>query len=82
MNSPSEGEEGEREEEEEEEEEKEKERKTFWPCGDILVRYFAMLFHTTWHVVSRKTLKDEQYVVIKAYKFTIFEILRDTFVLS
>jgi len=24
-----------------------------------------------------KTLEDEQYVVIKAYKFTVFEIWRD-----
>ena len=59
-----------------------KERKAFWPSGDFLVRYFAMLFHITGCVVSRKTLEDEQYVLIKAYKFTIFEILRDTFVLS
>ena len=29
-----------------------------------------------------KTLKDEWYVVIKAYKLTVFEILRDFFVLS
>ena len=29
-----------------------------------------------------KTLEDEWYVVIKAYKLTVFEILRDFFVLS
>jgi len=29
-----------------------------------------------------KTLEDEQYVVIKAYKFTFFEIWRDSNVLS
>jgi len=29
-----------------------------------------------------KTLEDEQYLVIKAYKFTIFEIWRDFNVLS
>jgi len=29
-----------------------------------------------------KTLEDEQHVVIKAYKFTIFEIWRDFNVLS
>ena len=29
-----------------------------------------------------KSLKDEWYIVIKAYKFTDFEILRDFFVLS
>ena len=28
-----------------------------------------------------KTLKDERHVVIKAYKFPVFEILRDFFVL-
>jgi len=29
-----------------------------------------------------KTLEDEQYVVLKAYKFTVFEIWRDFNVLS
>jgi len=29
-----------------------------------------------------KALEDEWYVVIKAYKLTVFEILRDFFVLS
>ena len=29
-----------------------------------------------------KTLKDEEYVVIKGYKFTVFEIWRDFNVLS
>ena len=29
------------------------------------------------HVVGHETLKDEQYVVKKANKFTVFEILRD-----
>jgi len=29
-----------------------------------------------------KTLEDEQYVVIKAYKLTVFEILRNFFALS
>ena len=29
-----------------------------------------------------KTLEDEQYVVIKAYKFIVFEIWRDFHVLS
>ena len=29
-----------------------------------------------------KTLEDEQYVVIKAYKFTVFEIWREINVLS
>jgi len=29
-----------------------------------------------------KTLEDRWYVVINAYKFTVFEILRDFFVLS
>jgi len=33
-------------------------------------------------VVGSYTLKDEWYVVIKAYKLTVFEILRDFFVLS
>ena len=29
-----------------------------------------------------KTLEDEWYIVIKAYQFTVFEILRDVFVVS
>ena len=29
-----------------------------------------------------KTLEDERYVVIKAYKLTVFDILRNIFVLS
>ena len=29
-----------------------------------------------------KTVEDEWYVVIKAYKLTVFEVLRDYFVLS
>jgi len=34
----------EEEEEEEEEKEEEEERKTFWPSGDFLVRYFRGAF--------------------------------------
>ena len=37
------------------------------PLGDLLVM---------------KTLDDEWYIVIKAYKLTVFEILRNFFVLS
>ena len=33
-------------------------------------------------LVGHKTLEDEQYIVIKAYKFTVFEIWRDFNVLS
>jgi len=45
-------------------------RTLFWPVGDFLVRYFHNAFHAT------RRLKDEWYSVIKAYKFTGFEILR------
>jgi len=44
---------------------------------------FAMLFSATGCVVRHmKTLEDEWYVVIKAYKLTVFEILRNFLVLS
>ena len=43
---------------------------------------FAMLFHATSCFVGNEKLKDERYmVVIKVYKFTIFQILRDFYVL-
>ena len=38
-----------------------------------------MLFCTTKHVVGHETLEDERYIVIKAYMFTVLEILRDFF---
>jgi len=41
-----------------------------------------MLFHATRHVVGHEALENERYVVIKAYKFTIFEILGEFFVLT
>ena len=40
-----------------------------------------MLFCTTKHVVGHETLEDERYIVIKAYMFTVLEILRDFFVI-
>jgi len=43
-----------------------KERKTFWPCGDFLVWYFAMLFAPLGMLFIMKTLEYEGYVVIKA----------------
>ena len=36
---------------------------------------FAMLFCATRHVVGHEALENEGYIVIKAYKFTVFEIL-------
>ena len=41
---------------------------------------FAMLFCTTRHVVDHEALENEGYIVIKAYTFTVFEILRAYFV--
>ena len=35
-----------------------------------------MLIRTTRHVAGHETLENEWYVVIMAYKLTIFEILR------
>ena len=43
---------------------------------------FAMLSRAIGSLVGHETLEDEQYVVIKAYKFTVFEIWRDLNVLS
>jgi len=36
-----------------------------------------MLFCATGRVVGHETFKDEWHIIIKAYKFTVFEILRD-----
>jgi len=47
--------------------------------GWVLSRYFLAPLGV---LLVMKTLEDEQYVVIKAYKFTIFEIWRDFNVLS
>ena len=41
-----------------------------------------MLSRTIGSLVGHETLEDEQYVVIKAYKFAVFEIWRDFNVLS
>ena len=60
---------------------KKKERKTFWLSGNFWFGTFVMLFRVTWHVVGHEALENEWYVSIKAYKFTIFEILRDLLVL-
>lgn len=43
----------------------------------VLVLFFVMLFHATKVLLVIKTLKDDWYVVRKAYKFTVYEILRD-----
>ena len=40
-----------------------------------------MLSRATGSLVSHETLEDEWYVVIKAYKPTVFEILRDFFII-
>ena len=42
---------------------------------------FMMLSRATGSLVSHETLEDEWYVVIKAYKPTVFEILRDFFII-
>ena len=38
-----------------------------------------MLFCATRRVVGHEALENEWYIVIKAYKFTVFDILRDFF---
>ena len=47
--------------------------------GWVLLRCFLAPLGV---LLVMKTLEDEQYVVIKAYKFTVFEIWRDFNVLS
>ena len=41
-----------------------------------------MLFVTLGVLLVMKRVEDEWYVAIKAYKFAVFEILRDFFVLA
>ena len=70
--------------EEEEEEERKKERKknnlpVLRVPGVVLSRRF---FAMRGVLLVMKTLEDERYVVIKAYKCTVSEIWRDFFVLS
>ena len=40
------------------------------------------VFATLGVLLAMKTLEDDWYVVIKAYKSAVYEILRDMFVLS
>ena len=47
--------------------------------GWVLLRCFLVPLGV---LLVMKTLEDEQYVVIKAYKFTVLEIWRDFNVLS
>ena len=61
---------------------KEERRKNIWPVlrvpGLVPSRYFLAPLGVSFVV---KTLRDEWYVVIKAYKLTVFDILRDFLVL-
>jgi len=54
-------------------EEEEEEEDRFWPSGDFLIPVFCKLLHTTGHVVGHEALENESDIIIKAYKFTIFE---------
>ena len=56
----------------------------FWLSGDFLGRYFQFFlffFSPVCVLFIMKTLENEQYIVVKAYKFTAFEILRDFFII-
>ena len=66
------------EEEEEEEEEERKKEKQFARFASAWCGTFA----TRGALLVMKTLEDERYVVIKAYKCTVSEIWRDFFVLA
>jgi len=57
---------------------KKKEGKTIWQSGKFWVGTFAMLIGATRCVVGREALENQWYVVIKTYKFTVFEILQDS----
>ena len=48
----------------------------------FLFSTFAMLFVSLGMLFIMKRLEDEQYIVIKAYNFTVFEIFEGFFVLS
>ena len=65
-----------------EEEEEEERKKNIWPVlrvlGLILLRCFLAPLGV---LLVMKTLEDEWYVVIKAYKLAVFEVLGDFFVL-
>ena len=50
-------------------------RRRFWLSGDFLVWYFRNAFHATRCFVGHEALENEWYVVIKAYKFTVFFFL-------
>ena len=60
-------------------EEEEERKKHFSLWATFWFDTFKMLFCTTKHVVGHETLEDERYIVIKAYMFTVLEILRDFF---
>ena len=46
-------------------------------------KHFGHLaFQATRCIVGHEALENELYVVIKAYNFTVFEILREFFVLA
>ena len=63
---------------------KKEERKTFGLFCEFLVWYFCDAFSRHWEScwsTIMKTLEGEWYVVIKAYKLAVFEILGDFFVL-
>ena len=54
---------------------KKKKKEKHLLSGNFLVWYFRDAFCTTGCVFAMKTLEDEWYVVIKAYKFTVFDRL-------
>jgi len=65
-----------------EEEERKKKEKHLVRFASSWFGTFALFSRAIVSVVCPYTLEDEWYVVIKAYKLTVFEILRDFFVLS
>ena len=51
-----------------------KKEKHFGHLAPFWFRSFTMLFHTSGHVVGHENTPDEWHIVIKAYRFTVFEI--------
>ena len=62
--------------------EEEERKKNIWPVLQVLCLVLLRCFLTPLGVLLViQTLEDEWYVVIKAYKLAVFEILGDFFVL-
>jgi len=53
----------------------EEEKYIFWPLGDSLIQYFAMLLCTTRSLVGHETLEGEWYIFMKALEIFCITII-------